>query len=226
MTAYSSYDNFYAHEQQQNMGRLRYPSIWGVLAIATILIASLDGAFAELPVNLVALYPPKVVASSLATLSDLKNVADGNTNTMFHSAYPNSVAFGSANDYTPYVGLELSQLSYITKIVIFNRPDFQSRLQNAEVRVGFNDIVSNSSVTTNPLVWKQNTPQGSVVEITLSAPVLGKWVSLQNFNSRSDANDAGSFVLNIMEIQVFGVPGRRQGYIQVFYLKPNNYSDF
>ncbi|GIL87727.1 hypothetical protein Vretifemale_15766, partial [Volvox reticuliferus] len=158
-------------------------------------------------VNL-ALSSQQIVTSSQTTGSQPSYAADGNDQTLFHSAYPGDVGSGSANDFTPFVGLQLAQLSTINKIVILNRPGFENRLQNAEVRIGTDAIINNSSVGCNALVWKQTATQGSVIEINLNPPVTGLWVSLQNFNPATTymGSKGYPFVLNIFEIQVLGVP--------------------
>ncbi|GIL67511.1 hypothetical protein Vafri_20869 [Volvox africanus] len=158
-------------------------------------------------VNL-ALSSRTIVASSQTTGSRPSYAADGNNGTLFHSAYPEDVGSGSESDFNPYVGLELSQLSTISKIVILNRPGFEYRLQNAEVRVGTNAITNRSStVDGNAVVWKQTATQGSVIEISLNPPVVGRWVSLQNLNPTTWLTQEGyPYVLNFLEIQVLGVP--------------------
>ncbi|GIL87728.1 hypothetical protein Vretifemale_15767, partial [Volvox reticuliferus] len=159
-----------------------------------------------------ALSSQQIVASSQTTGSQPSYASDGNDQTLFHSAYPGDVGSGSANDFTPFVGLQLAQLSTINKIVILNRPGFENRLQNAEVRIGTDAITNSSSVGRNALVWKQTATQGAVIEINLNPPVTGLWVSLQNFNPATTLipSKGYPFVLNIFEIQVLGVPAGKR----------------
>ncbi|GIL80371.1 hypothetical protein Vretifemale_9489, partial [Volvox reticuliferus] len=58
-------------------------------------------------VNL-ALSSKQIVASSQTTLSKPSYAADGNNQTLFHSAYPGDVGSGSDKDFTPFVGLQLA----------------------------------------------------------------------------------------------------------------------
>ncbi|GIL87729.1 hypothetical protein Vretifemale_15770, partial [Volvox reticuliferus] len=173
-----------------------------LLLWAIVLFAFL-GRTSALSVNL-APSSQQIVASSYTTWSKPSYAADGNDQTVFHSAYPGDVGSGSANDFTPFVGLQLAQLSTINKIVILNRLGAEDRLQNAEVRIGTNSITNSSSVGRNALVWKQTATQGAVIEINLNPPVTGLWVSLQNFNPATTyvPSKGYQFVLDIFDIQV------------------------
>ncbi|GIL66402.1 hypothetical protein Vafri_19932, partial [Volvox africanus] len=115
-------------------------------------------------------------------------------------------------DMTPWFSVDLGNVSSISKVVLWNRCDCcWHRLENAELRIGnvsINTVSDTSSLTSNPLVWKQqptdfeqfSAPCVSL-SILLDPPKVGRWVTLQNNNGR--VNEP---YINIYEVQVFAAP--------------------
>ncbi|GIL58344.1 hypothetical protein Vafri_13395 [Volvox africanus] len=113
---------------------------------------------------------------------------------------------------TPWLSVDLGNVSSISKVVLWNRCDCcWHRLENAELRIGNVSITEpsdTSSLTRNPLVWKQQptdfeqfSASCASLSILLYPPKVGRWVTLQNKNGRADEP-----FINIYEVQVFAGP--------------------
>ncbi|GIL58326.1 hypothetical protein Vafri_13395, partial [Volvox africanus] len=122
---------------------------------------------------------------------------------LFHTDY---------GDMTPWLSVDLGNVSSISKVVLWNRCDCcWHRLENAELRIGNVSITEpsdTSSLTRNPLVWKQQptdfeqfSASCASLSILLYPPKVGRWVTLQNKNGRADEP-----FINIYEVQVFAGP--------------------
>ncbi|GLC61732.1 hypothetical protein PLESTB_001796800 [Pleodorina starrii] len=109
-------------------------------------------------------------------------------------------------DTRPWLSIDLGAVYNISSIVIYNRLDCcGDRLEGAEVRVGNVSIKSTADtgkIPQNPLVWKQDSPidTGGIYTIIIpsSSPAIGRWVTLQNFNSKGEQ-------LNLQEVAVYGL---------------------
>ncbi|GLC75096.1 hypothetical protein PLESTF_001593500 [Pleodorina starrii] len=93
-------------------------------------------------------------------------------------------------DSARWLSVDLGGLANISRIVLWNRAFCcQERLANAEMRVGtwpIRNANDTGFVTSNPLVWQQNGGGSYAVEayqVVFSPPVVGRWVTVQNFRS-------------------------------------------
>lgn len=99
----------------------------------------------------------------------------------------------NVGDTAKWLSIDLGTVSVISQLVLYNRMDCcGERLLNAEIRVGMNGISStadNGKLSQNAVVWKQpagTTGQtGEPIIISLSSPIYGRWVTLQNLNPDS-----------------------------------------
>ncbi|KAG2451155.1 hypothetical protein HYH02_004422 [Chlamydomonas schloesseri] len=117
---------------------------------------------------------------------------------MYHSNY-----WSNSDSY--WLSVDLGATVNITGIVIYNRPVFEVRLKNAEVRVGNSQVTNPSEALANPntLVWTVSGVAGiSQHVLTLDPPVAGRYVSIRNMNVAAVSGDA---VLNLREVEVYGV---------------------
>ncbi|EFJ53118.1 hypothetical protein VOLCADRAFT_86071 [Volvox carteri f. nagariensis] len=119
--------------------------------------------------------------------------------------------FHTANDDTSatWLSVDLGVVSTIVRVVIYNRCVCCSgRLQSAELRVGNVSLMGwadTSSITRNPLVWKQTKNLGICAPqvVTLDPPRVGRWVTLQNKNPSQTLPD---YYLQVTELEVLGFP--------------------
>ncbi|GLC40903.1 hypothetical protein PLESTM_001124300 [Pleodorina starrii] len=126
------------------------------------------------------------------------NAVDGNTESFMHTEIADSAR---------WLSVDLGGLANISRIVLWNRASFSERLANAEMRVGTWPIRTTNdtgAVTKNPLVWQQNGGGSGAVpayQVVFSTPVVGRWVTVQNFRSGVAAGEA---VLAVGEVEVYG----------------------
>ncbi|GIL66398.1 hypothetical protein Vafri_19932 [Volvox africanus] len=205
--------------QQTGGGRLMNTSssrvllLFGVLTY-TIGLALAQGGSVDSPSNL-ALRRPAYSSSILYRGFSPSNAVDGITQgpTSFTGYWSDMKFFSTGDrDMTPWFSVDLGNVSSISKVVLWNRCDCcWHRLENAELRIGNVSITEpsdTSSLTSNPLVWKQqptdfeqfSAPCVSL-SILLDPPKVGRWVTLQNNNGR--VNEP---YINIYEVQVFAAP--------------------
>ncbi|GLC41154.1 hypothetical protein PLESTM_001161300 [Pleodorina starrii] len=121
-----------------------------------------------------------------------ENAVDGDTSTITKPGGSYAIFHSGDTDTRPWLSIDLGAVYNISSIVIYNRLDCcGDRLEGAEVRVGNVSIKSTADtgkIPQNPLVWKQDSPidTGGIYTIIIpsSSPAIGRWLTLQNFNSK------------------------------------------
>ncbi|GIM14459.1 hypothetical protein Vretimale_17419 [Volvox reticuliferus] len=108
-----------------------------------------------------------------------------------------------------WISIDLRANCSISRIVIWNNEDccWADYNNGLEVRLGFRSITAlddTSYISYNEEVWSSwyssdisTTPWAKYVEVILKPPVMGRWLTVQSF-------DSGSKPLRIAEIEVYG----------------------
>ncbi|KAG2438206.1 hypothetical protein HXX76_005810 [Chlamydomonas incerta] len=166
-------------------------------------LAEADGVLGGTCVGNIAAGRPAYASSSASEDSGPDKAVDGLTDA---TAAP---LFHTLLDGRTWISLDLGGVARISRFRIWNRADCCGyRLRDAELRVGNTSLTSPSTTNLSAifptLVWKQQPPAtgaatGEVLDVALEQPVAARWVTLQNFNSRS-----GDGYLALRELQVFG----------------------
>ncbi|EFJ46855.1 hypothetical protein VOLCADRAFT_92579 [Volvox carteri f. nagariensis] len=112
-------------------------------------------------------------------------------------------------DINPWLSIDLgSPMMLVQRIVLFYRLDCcGDAMGGVELRVGNTSISRPSDVgliRSNPLVWSEKDAgaTGGVLDVSLRAPVAGRWLTLQN--SRNTAYYM-TRVLEVVELQAYGI---------------------
>lgn len=92
-------------------------------------------------------------------------------------------------DMKPWLSIDLGVMSIITQIIIFGCTDCNCNplMSGVEVRLGNTAITQSPNtdmITLNALVWRLEdvaTYPGPVYSIIPTAPIVGRWLTVQNF---------------------------------------------
>lgn len=105
---------------------------------------------------------------------------DGDLGTFFASG---------SYDATPWLAIDLATPSLISQVVLYTRPYWQQNIYNAQIRISNFSITStdsgNGGISGGLLIWTlQGSAQslGPFIRVNLPSPVVGQWVTLQNFH--------------------------------------------
>lgn len=137
--------------------------------------------------------PPPAIPPDVVNLA-LGKQAYCNTS---YTSYPASYAVDGLDtffmsdyyDITPWLAVDLTTPSLISQVVLHIPPGYGYHLYNAQIRISNFSVASTDNgtdgISGGLLVWTLQGYDGSlgpIIRIQLSEPVVGKWVTLQNFH--------------------------------------------